>query len=144
MLNERLRAARKAKNLTQEDLARKVNTKKTTISNYETGYSSPSNEMLNDLANVLEVSTDYLLGRLERPDLYIVDENGNLTIVEVKGSRSKGDSELEDLLNDPELEIWHKELADTPEEIRKQALDYLRFLKAQEKGRKPGDKQQKK
>lgn len=65
MLTQRLRIARKAKNLTQEELAKLVNTRKTTISNYETGYSSPSNEMLNDLADVLDVTTDYLLGRTD-------------------------------------------------------------------------------
>ncbi|MGY3717143.1 helix-turn-helix domain-containing protein [Sutcliffiella cohnii] len=65
MLGKRLRKARMEKKLTQEDLAKLVNTKKTTISNYETGYSSPSNEMLVDLANVLGVTTDYLLGRTE-------------------------------------------------------------------------------
>lgn len=44
-------------------LAKKVNTKKTTISNYETGYSTPSHEMLTDLADVLNKSVDWLLGR---------------------------------------------------------------------------------
>ncbi|SFD44868.1 helix-turn-helix transcriptional regulator [Bacillus sp. UNCCL81] len=62
MLSERLKELRKRSKLTQDQLAKKVNTKKTTISNYETGYSTPSNEMLTDLAKVFEVSTDYLLG----------------------------------------------------------------------------------
>ncbi|MBU8905562.1 helix-turn-helix domain-containing protein [Desertibacillus haloalkaliphilus] len=67
MLSQRLRQARKIRKLTQEELAKKVNTKKTTISNYETGYSSPSNDMLSDLANALSTSTDYLLGRSDDP-----------------------------------------------------------------------------
>lgn len=66
MLSDRLRSIRKEKKLTQEQLALLVNTKKTTISNYETGYSTPSNEMLSDLADVLGVSVDYLLGRKQK------------------------------------------------------------------------------
>ncbi|PFD12259.1 transcriptional regulator, partial [Bacillus thuringiensis] len=54
---------RKTRKLTQQVLADKVNTTKGTISNYENGHSTPSNEMLKDLANVLGVTTDYLLGR---------------------------------------------------------------------------------
>ena len=62
----RLRTVRKEKKLTQEDIAKLLNTRKQTISNYETGYSSPSNEMLKNIANILNVSTDYLLGRTEK------------------------------------------------------------------------------
>ncbi|MBN6886153.1 transcriptional regulator with XRE-family HTH domain [Cytobacillus horneckiae] len=62
MISQRLKEIRKQRGLTQEALAQKVNTKKTTISNYETGYSTPSNEMLVDLAQILNTSVDYLLG----------------------------------------------------------------------------------
>lgn len=68
MLPQRLRQARKSKKLTQTELAKLVNTKKSTISNYETGYSTPSNEMLKDLADVLDTTTDYLLGRVNEPE----------------------------------------------------------------------------
>jgi transcriptional regulator with XRE-family HTH domain len=73
MLAKRLKQARLAKKFTQEQLASKVNTQKTTISNYETGYSSPSNEMLADLANSLEVTSDYLLGRVDTPQGFKID-----------------------------------------------------------------------
>ncbi|MCC2414265.1 helix-turn-helix domain-containing protein [Bacillus paranthracis] len=63
MLTQRLKEARKAQKLTQQELANKVNATKGTISNYENGHSTPSNEMLKDLANILKVTTDYLLGR---------------------------------------------------------------------------------
>ncbi|MGG0794567.1 helix-turn-helix domain-containing protein [Brevibacillus laterosporus] len=85
MLSQRLRNSRKAKKLTQEQLAHKVQTKKTTISNYETGYSTPSNEMLKDLANTLDVSVDYLLGRTD-------DTNNNVLM-----------DPIISLLNDPSL-----------------------------------------
>ncbi|MFS1513669.1 helix-turn-helix domain-containing protein [Chengkuizengella sp. SCS-71B] len=63
MLSDRLKQARKELKLTQEELAKKVNTTKGTISNYENGYSTPSNEMLTLLADILNVTTDFLLGR---------------------------------------------------------------------------------
>lgn len=67
MLMDRLKQRRKAMNFTQEQLAELVQAKKTTISNYETGYSTPNNEMLGDLADVLHTTVDYLLGRSENP-----------------------------------------------------------------------------
>jgi HTH-type transcriptional regulator, competence development regulator len=73
MLAKRLRLARKEKKMTQEELAKIVSTKKTTISNYETGYSTPSNEMLSDLADALGVTSDYLLGRVDSPQGFKVD-----------------------------------------------------------------------
>ncbi|MGG1677325.1 helix-turn-helix domain-containing protein [Neobacillus sp. NRS-1170] len=63
MLGKKIKKARLAKKLTQQQLAEMVNTKKTTISNYENEYSSPSSTMLADLANALGVTTDYLLSR---------------------------------------------------------------------------------
>lgn len=69
VLAERLKIARKRRGLTQEQLAQKVKTTKATISNYENRYSTPSNEMLVDLANALSVTTDYLLGRSNYPEL---------------------------------------------------------------------------
>jgi transcriptional regulator with XRE-family HTH domain len=67
MLSQRLRTARRAKGLTQEELAEKVRTTKGTISNYENNHSSPPNDMLTQLADVLNVSTDWLLGRVDEP-----------------------------------------------------------------------------
>lgn len=69
MLTERLKKARKSNRLTQEGLAKKVNSTKGTISNYENGHSTPSNEMLIELSKVLDVSTDYLLGRSDNKDI---------------------------------------------------------------------------
>lgn len=62
MLAKRLKAARNAKKWTQGELAKKVNTTKGTISNYENNHSTPSNEMLLLLASALDTSVDYLLG----------------------------------------------------------------------------------
>lgn len=68
MLSDRLKSSRKRLNLTQQQLADKLNTTKGTISNYENEHSTPSNEMLKQLADALDVSVDYLLGRTNNPD----------------------------------------------------------------------------
>lgn len=94
LLSQRLRQARNAKGYTQKDLADLVNTKKTTISNYETGYSTPSNEMLKDLADVLNTTTDYLLGRVDDPDFY-ADKESFLKAVREKGLDYSGLTEEE-------------------------------------------------
>ncbi|MDQ0272708.1 helix-turn-helix domain-containing protein [Cytobacillus purgationiresistens] len=83
MISQRLKEIRKQRGLTQDALAQKVNTKKTTISNYETGYSTPSNEMLVDLAKVLNTSVDYLLG-ISNTENHSSITNINLTAEEIK------------------------------------------------------------
>ena len=63
MLN--LKIARMRKDLTQRKLAEMLNIKTLTISAYETGKKNPSIPVLCKLADILEVSTDFLLGRID-------------------------------------------------------------------------------
>ncbi|MBN6186443.1 helix-turn-helix transcriptional regulator [Aneurinibacillus sp. BA2021] len=124
MLAQRLRQARKAKGYTQEDLAKLVNTKKTTISNYETKYSTPSNEMLIDLANVLETTTDFLLGRTDDPSPKKTEKEMSLFFYD-------GLEGFEDL-SPEEQKAFHEHMR----EEAKQALDLVKKLKKQ--GKKGG------
>ncbi len=61
----RLRELRKSKNLTQGDLAKKLNTTTSNISGWECGKWQPDNETLIRLAEIYGVTVDYLLGRDE-------------------------------------------------------------------------------
>jgi transcriptional regulator with XRE-family HTH domain len=63
---ERLKTAREGRKLTQEQLALKANIPATSIAHFEIGTRKPSFDNLRKLANALEVSTDYLLGRVDR------------------------------------------------------------------------------
>ncbi len=67
MLGNRLRMVRESRGLSQVELARRVNVKSATINRYEQGVRNPDPEMLDALANELEVSVDYLLGRTDNP-----------------------------------------------------------------------------
>lgn len=73
MLADRLKEARKNKKLTQGELAQKVGATKSTISNYENSYSTPSNRMLWNLSSALDVSTDYLIGKTKFPQGFVAD-----------------------------------------------------------------------
>ncbi len=67
-----LTAARKAKGLSQEELADKLNVSRQTIYKWETGVTYPDIDKLCDIAKCLEVSTAYLLGEWEaqgQPDV---------------------------------------------------------------------------
>lgn len=53
------------RNITQVDLAKKIDVKQETISAYESGKTLPSADALIKIADYLNTSTDYLLGRIE-------------------------------------------------------------------------------
>ncbi|MGN0817604.1 MAG: helix-turn-helix domain-containing protein [Candidatus Coproplasma sp.] len=60
---ENLRALRKFRELSQDELANALNIGQSTISQFETDESSPKPETLVKLADYFGVSVDYLLGR---------------------------------------------------------------------------------
>ena len=62
MLSENIRSYRKAKGLSQEELAAKLNVVRQTVSKWEKGLSVPDSEMLIALAEALDVSVAALLG----------------------------------------------------------------------------------
>lgn len=62
MFHERVRALRQARNMSQVELAKRLGVTKQSVSNWENDNIQPSIEMLMRIAEVLDVSTDYLLG----------------------------------------------------------------------------------
>ncbi|MBI3129668.1 MAG: helix-turn-helix transcriptional regulator [Candidatus Tectomicrobia bacterium] len=62
---ERLRAAREMRELSQGALATRAGMQPSAISHFESGTRKPSFENLRRLADALDVSTDYLLGRIK-------------------------------------------------------------------------------
>ncbi len=62
MLNENIKAIRKSKGLSQEELAVKLNVVRQTISKWENGLSVPDSEMLMSMSEVFEVPVSTLLG----------------------------------------------------------------------------------
>ena len=71
MLGTRIKELRKEFGLSQVELALRMEVTKQTISNWENENIQPSIDMLVDLANVFNVTTDYLLGLDDVPRLSI-------------------------------------------------------------------------
>lgn len=64
-IGDKIKYYRIQNNLTQDDLAKKLDTTKATISNYETGYRTPKQDSLFDLAFNLGISINDLFPPLE-------------------------------------------------------------------------------
>ena len=84
MLNENIRAIRKSKGLSQEELAIKLNVVRQTISKWEKGLSVPDSNMLISISEVLETPVSTLLGE---------------TVVESKVDDLKAISEKLEIIN---------------------------------------------
>ncbi|MBA4543963.1 MULTISPECIES: helix-turn-helix domain-containing protein [Thermoactinomyces] len=69
ILGDRLRLARKRKGWTQAQLASALGVKESTVNRYENGGRQPDFEQLTNIANLLEVSLEYLAGRSENPKI---------------------------------------------------------------------------
>jgi transcriptional regulator with XRE-family HTH domain len=63
VFSKRLKEVRELRGLNQVDLANKAGLQPTAISHFETGGRAPSFDNLRRLADALNVSTDYLIGR---------------------------------------------------------------------------------
>lgn len=106
---ENLKKARKNKNYTQDKLAKLLGVSRSTVAMWESGSSQPDNRLLSVLADILDVSVDYLLGREDRQPT--LDE-------QLEGINFALSGEIRDL-NDAE---------------KQDILDYIRFKKQQKKG----------
>ena len=62
MLNENIKAIRKSKGLSQEELAIRLNVVRQTVSKWERGLSVPDSDMLIAMSEVLETPVSTLLG----------------------------------------------------------------------------------
>lgn len=73
MLGDRLRFLRNRQKWTQEDLSKKLNVAVSTVSGYEGGSRRPDIETLIRLAELFEVSIDYLVGRDAENSLPLIE-----------------------------------------------------------------------
>lgn len=91
MLKENIKAIRKSKGLSQEELAIKLNVVRQTISKWEKGLSVPDSEMLISISEVLETPVSTLLGETisesKVDDLKVISEK--LEIINLQLSQRK-------------------------------------------------------
>jgi transcriptional regulator with XRE-family HTH domain len=69
LFQERLKAARELRKWSQSDLASRAGMPPSSIAHFESGSRKPSFDTLRRLANSLEVTTDFLLGRVDDPGM---------------------------------------------------------------------------
>lgn len=91
MLKENLKTVRKAKGLSQEELAIKLNVVRQTISKWEQGLSVPDAEMLISISEVFDTPVSTLLGEnlseSKEDDLKVISEK--LEIINLQLSQTK-------------------------------------------------------
>ena len=71
----RLKSLRKRENITQNDLAAKLNVTKGTVSTWETDNRKPSFDKLVEICTLFDVSLDYLLARSDDASSQKLSEN---------------------------------------------------------------------
>jgi transcriptional regulator with XRE-family HTH domain len=99
-LGNRLSEARKAKDLSQQELAKQAKVHFTNISKYEREEAIPSADVLNRIAKALEVTNDFLL-------------NGNLN------------DKAKNTIKDDELLIQFKKVEQLPQDKKKLVKEFL-------------------
>lgn len=68
-LANRIKELRKSKNLTQTEFGQIFGIVKSTVSLYESGKSTPNDEIKKKICEYFNVSFDYLLGRTDKKDI---------------------------------------------------------------------------
>lgn len=96
-VGQRIVALREERNWSQRELAKRVNLNASVMNRIESGERPIKDHELDVIATVLDVTTDYLLGRSSNP---------NMTEEE----------DFESFIKDPSLKRWHRELPKSSEE----------------------------
>lgn len=104
--SERLKTLRKQAQLTQVDVAEKLGISQPAYASWERGIKKPTQENLVKIAQILNVSVDYLVGNSD----YTEDKLDNIELL--FRMNSKG-------LTDEEKEIFKKELIEFMKERKK-------------------------
>jgi transcriptional regulator with XRE-family HTH domain len=95
---DRLRAARQLRGLSQTELAEKSGLQPSAVSHFETGRRSPSFDNLKVLSDALQVTTDFLLGRVSEPNL-----TGPVATQLFRHAEQMSDSDLDTLTSFAEM-----------------------------------------
>lgn len=109
-LAERLKKLREERGFMQKFVADSIGVRSNTLSGYENGTRSPDPETLIKLSSFYNVSTDYLLGKSDIPNMEHKDD-------------------FETFINDPELETWYRELPKNDEEELRQMKEIWEIIK---------------
>lgn len=117
-LGERLRIARQKAGYKQVQVKEHTQINNKTLSGYENNISEPDISTLNKLAELYNVSLDWLTTGKEK----------NIT-----SSNVTDQAAFEKFMNDPNLEVFYKELPKSDEEEIEQLREFWEFIKSKKK-----------
>lgn len=108
MFSDRLRQLRKQHKISQDALAKQLFVSQQSIAKWEKGKITPNPETIVKIANIFDVSTDYLLGRINQEEP-TPEEWDSLTdtqkeIIALMGNMSQ--EQQADLLKQAQYQIW--------------------------------------
>lgn len=127
-IGERITELRENKNMTQKELADKIKLNKSVMNRIESGERPIRETELSSIADALEVSTDYLLGRIE-PEKYY-----ELTDKDEKDISERLQVMIEDLENNAHYSKENGEMDDNTRELLIMSLENsLRIAKQEAK-----------
>lgn len=110
IFNKRLRSLREQHKISQKDFAEILGVSNVVLSRYENGERKPDYDMLIKIAEYFDVSVDYLLGKSNSVQL-------------------SDDEEFQNFIEDPELEMWYKQLPNNKEEDLRALKDMWEIIK---------------
>ena len=120
----RIRLLRSMHKLTQEALAEKIGANRVTISHYESGAYNPSHDAILKMAEVFNVSSDYLLGRIDNP-------KRSPNIVEEEKEQAACNDDLWDLRESLRRDPQRRMLFDAARDVRREDIETaVRILEA--------------
>ncbi len=91
-----LKKIRQDNNMTQDELAKRIDTSRSNIANYENGKNMPSVDILEKIAKLFDCTIDYLLGK---SDIHNPEEIQKVQFANAGGLDTKGldEEDLEEL-----------------------------------------------
>lgn len=117
-IGKRIVSLRENKGWTQKELANRVNLNVSVMNRIESNERPVKDNELLQIANVLEVSTDYLLGR---------------TNTHFLSQQETEDAEFEAFKNNPMLNVFYKELPKSDEEAVERLRKIWEIIKNEKK-----------
>ncbi|WP_018249756.1 helix-turn-helix domain-containing protein [Orenia marismortui] len=133
MFKKRIRQLRKENKLTQQQLADKIGVGRATIAGYETKGKEPGYDTLTKLAEIFDVSVDYLLGRTDIKKA--VPSSPKIPDDVQKLLSDEENRFIADLLQKEEIQMYLREARGASKEDLATAI---RVLKAVREGKEKG------
>jgi len=118
-IGKKIISLREKKGWTQRELANRVNINVSVMNRIESNDRPVKDSELIALANVLDCSTDYLLGRTDSAESTTKPQDD--------------EEEFQSFINDPELQVWYKELPKSDEEELRKLRTIWEMIKNEKK-----------